>query len=84
MRQGLPSVRSPWIAARADTESYTGRTPFALDDGMKNGEPEALAALRLQRTPRRARAGGNVSQMHYARSAASPRKTHDRAKVMTG
>ncbi|MDP1945456.1 phosphomethylpyrimidine synthase ThiC [Rhodoferax sp.] len=72
VRQGLPHVRSPWIAARGDTESYAGRTPFALDDGLKNGESEALAALRaqasgLQRTPRRARSGANVSQMHYAR-----------------
>jgi hypothetical protein len=43
-----------------------------LDDGLKNGETDALAALRaqaagLQRTPRRAKAGANVSQMHYAR-----------------
>ncbi|HUW75164.1 MAG TPA: phosphomethylpyrimidine synthase ThiC, partial [Gallionella sp.] len=73
VRQGLPSVRSPWIEARGDTESYTGRTPFALDDGLKNGDSESLASLRvqaagLQRTPRRAKAGANVSQMHYARS----------------
>ena len=72
VRQGLPLVRSPWIEARSDTESYTGRTPFALDDGLKNGETETLASLRLQaaglqRTPRRAKAGANVSQMHYAR-----------------
>ena len=72
VRQGLSLVRSPWIEARGDTESYTGRTPFALDDGLKNGETETLASLRLQaawlqRTPRRAKAGANVSQMHYAR-----------------
>jgi phosphomethylpyrimidine synthase len=69
---GLPPVRRGWIEARGDTECYTGRSPYALDDGLKSGETDALAALRsqaagLQRTPRRARAGATVSQMHYAR-----------------
>ncbi|MEO7105557.1 MAG: phosphomethylpyrimidine synthase ThiC, partial [Rhodoferax sp.] len=76
VRQGLPLVRAGWIDSRGDTEVYAGRKPFALDDGLKHGETDALAALRtqaagLQRQPRRARAGanhtGNVSQMHYAR-----------------
>ena len=76
VRQGLPLVRAGWIEARGDTELYEGRKPFALDDGLKHGETDALAALRaqaagLQRQPRRARAGanhtGNVTQMHYAR-----------------
>ncbi len=74
VRSGLPTPRDAWIAARGDTESYTGRTPEARDDGQR-GDAESLArmaALRaeaaaLQRTPRRARAGGNVTQMHYAR-----------------
>ncbi len=72
VRRGLPALREGWITARGDTEGYQGRTPYALDDGLKSGESDALAALRaqaagLQRTPRRARAGVNVSQMHYAR-----------------
>ena len=72
VRQGLPSVRQAWIESRGDTEPYGGRKPFALDDGLKTGESDALAALRaqaagLQRTPRRAKAAANVSQMHYAR-----------------
>ncbi|MDO9291619.1 MAG: phosphomethylpyrimidine synthase ThiC [Hydrogenophaga sp.] len=72
VRQGLAPVRSSWIESRGDTELYTGRAPYALDDGLKNGETDALAALRaqaagLQRAPRRARTGANVSQMHYAR-----------------
>jgi len=72
VRRGLPALRESWIAARGDTEGYPGRTPYALDDGLKHGESDALAALRLQavglqRTPRRAKAGANVSQMHYAR-----------------
>jgi len=72
VRQGLPGLRSGWVEQRGDTESYAGRKPYALDDGVRSGETDALAALRaqaagLQRTPRRARSGANVSQMHYAR-----------------
>ncbi|MDR3371104.1 phosphomethylpyrimidine synthase ThiC [Rhodoferax sp.] len=72
VRQGLSLVRQRWIEGRGDTEAYEGRKPFALDDGLKNGESDALAVLRaqaagLQRQPRRAKAGANVSQMHYAR-----------------
>ncbi|TAL71150.1 MAG: phosphomethylpyrimidine synthase ThiC [Burkholderiaceae bacterium] len=72
VRQGLPTPRQHWIDDRSDTEAYEGRPPFALDDGAKHGETDTLAALRaqaagLQRRPRRARSGANVSQMHYAR-----------------
>ncbi|QKO20417.1 phosphomethylpyrimidine synthase ThiC [Rhodoferax sp. BAB1] len=72
VRRGLPALRQGWIEARGDTEAYAGRARVALDDGVKGAEADALAALRaqaagLQRTPRRARAGANVSQMHYAR-----------------
>ncbi|EYC50169.1 thiamine biosynthesis protein ThiC [Hylemonella gracilis str. Niagara R] len=80
VRKGLPALRERWIAERGDTESYMGRAPYALDDGLKRGETDALAVLRaeaagLQRAPRRARAaslsgakvGANVTQMHYAR-----------------
>ena len=72
VRRGLSALRADWISERGDTEIYTGRVPYALDDGLKRGETDALAALRaeaagLQRTPRRAKSGGNVTQMHYAR-----------------
>jgi phosphomethylpyrimidine synthase len=74
IRRGLPDLRSTWIDARGDTETYNGRQHAALDDGLRNAErdSEGLAQLRaqaagLQRQPRRAKAGGNVSQMHYAR-----------------
>ena len=71
VRRGLAPLRAGWIDARGDTESYTGRSPQPLDDGTKH-EAERLTALRLeaaalQRTPRRARSGSNVTQMHYAR-----------------
>jgi len=74
VRRGLPDLRGPWLDARADTETYEGRQRQALDDGARHDERDAprIEALRaeaagLQRTPRRARSGHNVSQMHYAR-----------------
>ena len=74
VRRGLPALRADWIAARGDTETYPGRERQSLDDGVKHldREAERIEALRrdaagLQRQPRRARAGANVTQMHYAR-----------------
>ncbi|HSI22377.1 MAG TPA: phosphomethylpyrimidine synthase ThiC [Methylophilaceae bacterium] len=74
VRRGLPSVRTPWLDERADTEVYAGRLHQALDDGAKHEDREAqriaqlrLDAAALQRPPRRAKVGANVTQMHYAR-----------------
>jgi len=72
VRRGLEALRAPWIEARGDTEAYAGRAPQSLDDGTKDEAHARLAALRLeaaglQRTPRRAKSGANVTQMHYAR-----------------
>ena len=63
---GLPDLRTPWIEARGDTERLTGPSS-AFGRGRR--EDPSLEHLRFEhlRTPRRARAGGNVSQMHYAR-----------------
>jgi len=72
IRQGLPCLRAPWLDARGDTEWYVGRMRMALDDGSQSEEAQRLKQLRaeaagLQRQPRRARSGANVTQMHYAR-----------------
>ena len=74
VRRGLPEVRAGWLDARGDTERYAGRLRQALDDGVKNEirqqahiETLRREAAGLQRTPRRAKAGANVTQMHYAR-----------------
>ncbi len=72
IRRGLPSLRAPWIDARGDSEWYVGRMRMALDDGSQSEEALRLKQLRaeaagLQRQPRRAKSGANVTQMHYAR-----------------
>jgi len=66
VRRGLPTPRSGWIRERDDTEELDGPTS---DYGKARLQDPALAALRfeLQRTPRRAKSGRNVTQMHYAR-----------------
>ncbi|TAK88662.1 MAG: phosphomethylpyrimidine synthase ThiC, partial [Aquabacterium sp.] len=72
--RGLAGARAHWVEARGDTETYAGRAPQAIDDGLRSdpatqGKLQQLReqARALQRTPRRAKAGANVTQMHYAR-----------------
>jgi phosphomethylpyrimidine synthase len=64
--KGLPDVRSAWIEERGDTEWLDGPTS---QFGRRRQHDPALAHLRFEhlRTPRRAKSGRNVSQMHYAR-----------------
>jgi len=67
IRTGLPALRTKWIEARGDTEALAD---LSSEYGRRQAANPALAALRfpgLARTPRRARAGMNVSQMHYAK-----------------
>ncbi len=66
IRAGLPALRAAWIDERADTELLAG--PSSRFGRERLADPR-LAELRfeLKRTPRRAKAGANVSQMHYAR-----------------
>ena len=66
LMQGIPDVRSAWIEERDDTEFLDG--PTSEFGQQRQNDPE-LASLRFEhiRTPRRAKAGKNLSQMHYAR-----------------
>ena len=65
---GLPALRTPWIEARADTEPYEGRPVSHRDDGRAAGrEGPGSAMFPTHRTPRRARKGRRVTQLHYAR-----------------
>ena len=66
IRRGLPPLRASWIEARGDTELLDA--PSSI---YRRGR-EALQALDAIRFPlrapvRRAKPGGNVTQMHYAR-----------------
>ncbi len=66
IRAGLPALRAGWIEERGDSERLAGASS---DYGRLRHEDPKLAALRFghRREPRRAKAGANVSQMHYAR-----------------
>src|SRR5260221_8164722 len=66
IRKGLPALRARWIAERDDTIELEG--PSSGYGRVRLADP-ALAGFRfdLKRTPRRAKPGSNVSQMHYAR-----------------
>ncbi|MGH8598515.1 MAG: phosphomethylpyrimidine synthase ThiC, partial [Gammaproteobacteria bacterium] len=65
VRRGLPALRESWIDERRDTETLsepTSRAARPISDAK-------IAHLRFvrQRPVRKARAGANVTQMHYAR-----------------
>jgi len=66
LRKGLPDCRAAWIEERDDTETLDGPSS---DYGNQRAADPVLAKLRFEhiRKPRRARAGHNVTQMHYAR-----------------
>lgn len=66
VRKGLPDVRSSWIEERGDTEILSG---LSSQYGQQRLNDPELSAMRFAsiRNPRRAKAGKNVTQMHYAR-----------------
>jgi phosphomethylpyrimidine synthase len=66
IRSGLAPMREKWITERNDTELLTGPSS---QYGVERLNDAKLAELRfnLKRQPRRAKAGANVSQMHYAK-----------------
>ena len=66
IRNGLPSLRSQWIDERNDTEFLDGPTSVFGHERKTNPELSKMR-FNLLRQPRRAKAGKNVSQMHYAK-----------------
>ena len=66
---GLPQLRRPWQLARGDIEEYDARPVRPEDNGQLGPDrsggvpPFPHVAKRVFR----AKAGGNISQMHYAR-----------------
>ncbi|WP_066555318.1 phosphomethylpyrimidine synthase ThiC [Croceicoccus bisphenolivorans] len=66
---GLPALRRQWIMERGDVEEYDARMVKPEDNGQlgpdrSGGVP---AFPNVVKRPLRAKAGMNVSQMHYAR-----------------
>jgi len=66
---GLAPIRRDWIMARGDVEEYEGREVKPEDNGQlgpdrSGGVPQFPNAVKR---PLRAKAGMNVTQMHYAR-----------------
>ncbi len=67
IRSGLPALRQAWIEERGDTALLDG---LSSAYGRQRAADSSLDPLRfpgLHRKPRRAKAGANVTQMHYAR-----------------
>ncbi|SQJ30742.1 thiamine biosynthesis protein [Salmonella enterica subsp. enterica] len=66
VQQGLAKLRQPWIEARADVETLSDRSSAYTRERLTD---EGLDALRFTDllTPKRAKAGHRVTQLHYAR-----------------
>src|SRR3954462_2347162 len=66
---GLPELRSTWIRARGDVEEVAQREVRPEDNGQlgpdRSGGVQPFPNVR--KTVLRARAGSNVTQMHYAK-----------------
>ena len=66
IQKGLAAIRENWITERNDTELLSG---LSSDFGLQRENDQKLDGLRFahRRTPRKAKNGANVSQMHYAK-----------------
>ncbi|HEX8389107.1 MAG TPA: phosphomethylpyrimidine synthase ThiC [Sphingomonas sp.] len=66
---GLPALRRDWVEGRGDVERYDAREVRPEDNGQLG--PDRSGGVRpfpnVNRRPLRAKAGANVTQMHYAR-----------------
>jgi phosphomethylpyrimidine synthase len=78
IRSGLQPLRQAWIESCGDSEPYSGRPVQPRDNGYLTAGHAEYASNRekkgrlepfpgLKRQPRRAIAGANVTQMHYAK-----------------
>ncbi len=66
VRKGLADVRSSWIEERGDTEVLSGLSSSFGQERLDDPELKSMRFASI-RNPRRAKAGKNVTQMHYAR-----------------
>ena len=66
LHKGLAAIRQNWIEERGDTELLDGPSSKFGQERLTDPETASLR-FELTRKPRRAKAGANVTQMHYAR-----------------
>ena len=66
LREGVERLRTEWIAERGDTEELDSFSSSFCNQRMQD---KSLDELRFEHTctPRRAKKGQNVTQMHYAK-----------------
>ncbi len=63
--RGLPPIRQSWIEGRGDSEVYSGH--IESSEFLESIESQQAIRAALKRAPRKAKAGANVTQMHYAK-----------------
>jgi len=66
LHKGLPRIRTPWIQARADVESYHGRRIRPEDNGSVS-ESHEIETFPVQNTPLKAIKDATPTQLYYAR-----------------
>lgn len=66
IRKGLKPIRSSWIDERGDTETLAGFTSEFTNRRMKDLTLDHMR-FNLFSAPKKAKAGKNVTQLHYAR-----------------
>ena len=66
VQQGLAKLRQPWIAARNDSEELDDRSSAYTKQRLADDGLDELRFSGLL-TPKRAKAGKRVTQLHYAR-----------------
>src|SRR5688572_23458312 len=66
VREGVAALRRPWIDARGDAEELPGISSHYGRLRLADPQLDSLRFAHLRR-PLRAKAGRNVTQMHYAR-----------------
>ena len=67
LKSGLAPVRSAWISERGDTDQLDSLSSSYGQQRLTDPKLDAIRFPTLHRLPMRAKAGSNVSQMHYAR-----------------
>ena len=65
--KGIARTRDAWVRARGDVEEYDGREIRPEDNHRDPGDRDACPEFPIKHRPLRAKNGGAVTQMHYAR-----------------